>query len=147
MQALASDPAQRYPSVDALKLDVERFLRGGGWFESVHLPKGTLVLREGDLPDAAFILMEGQCELFRTIGGEQRFVRVLEQGEVFGETSIFGSSTRTASIAAATDVTLMRVTRDALERELERTEWLKSFVAALAQRFIELDRSVRELGG
>jgi serine/threonine-protein kinase len=144
MRALSADPAQRHPSVASLKHDIERFMRGGGWFESVRFPKGTLVLREGDQPDAAYILMEGKCELFHSIGGEQRFVRLLGPGEVFGETSIFGSSTRTASIAAHTDVTLMRVTRDALQRELERTEWLKSFVEALAQRFIELDRKARD---
>jgi serine/threonine-protein kinase len=102
-------------------------------------------VREGDAPDAAYILLEGQCELFREVYGIKRFMRVLDAGEVFGETSIFGSSTRTATVAAVTDVTLVRVTRDALQRELERTKWLQAFVQALAERFIELDRKVREL--
>jgi serine/threonine-protein kinase len=145
LRALSADPAQRHPSVERLKLDVERFLRGGGWFETIRLPAGAVVVREGDAPDAAYILVEGQCELFREVYGIKRFMRVLDAGEVFGETSIFGSSTRTASVAAATDVTLVRVTRDALKRELERTEWLQSFVQALAERYIELDRKVREL--
>ena len=74
-------------------------------------------------------------------------MRTLEEGEVFGETSIFGSSVRTACIGALTDVTLVKVTRDALQRELERTEWLKTFVERLAERFIELDLKVRELEG
>jgi eukaryotic-like serine/threonine-protein kinase len=145
MRALSADPADRHPSVERLKLDIERLLRGGGWFETIRLPAGTVVVREGDTPDAAYILVEGQCELFREVYGIKRFMRVLDAGEVFGETSIFGSSTRTASVAAATDVTLVRVTRDALQRELERTEWLRAFVQALAERFIELDRKVREL--
>jgi serine/threonine-protein kinase len=146
MRALAADPIERYGSVELLRREIERFMRGGGWFETVRLPKGTLVLREGDLPDAAFVLIEGQCELFHRVGDEQRFVRLLCPGDVFGETSIFGSSTRTASVSAHSDVALLRVTRDALERELERTEWLKSFVEALAQRFIELDKKARERG-
>jgi serine/threonine-protein kinase len=145
MRALAADPSQRFASVEGLKLDVEHFLRGGGWFETVRLPAGALVLREGDTPDSAYILVEGQCELFREVYGIKRFMRVLGPGEVFGETSIFGSSTRTASVSAITDITLVRVTREALERELERTEWLRAFVQALAERFIELDRKVRAL--
>jgi serine/threonine-protein kinase len=145
MRALSADPTNRYPSVEMLKLDVERFLRGGGWFETLRLTAGSVVVREGDAPDAAYILVEGQCELSREISGQRRFVRMLEAGEVFGETSIFGSSTRTATVTAATDVTLMIVTREALERELERTEWLRAFVRALAERFIELDRKMREL--
>lgn len=143
MRALSADPAQRYPSVEALSLDVQAFLRGGGWFETVRFSKGTLVVQEGDTPDAAYILIEGTCELFRVFDGGKRFMRLLSPGEVFGETSIFGSSTRTASVAAHTDVTLLRVTSDALQRELERTAWLRAFVEALAQRYIELDRKVR----
>jgi hypothetical protein len=46
---------------------------------------------------------------------------------------------------AATDVTLLRVTREALELEIERSDWLQAFVRALAERFIELDKRVREL--
>jgi serine/threonine-protein kinase len=145
MRALAHDPAQRYPTVEALKLDVEAFLRGGGWFETLRVPRGTVVINEGDAPDAAYILVEGQCELYRVVFGHKRFMRMLSAGEVFGETSILGSSTRTASIAASTDVTLVRVTREALERELERTGWMRAFIEAVAQRFIELDRKVREL--
>jgi serine/threonine-protein kinase len=145
MTALSASPAERQQSADAFKRELEGFVRGGGWFETVQLPRGALVLREGDLPDAAYVLSAGECEVFRTVNGEKRFMATLRPGEVFGETSIFGSSPRTASVAAASDVTLVRVTRAALERELRRTEWLEAFVEALAQRFIELDRKVREL--
>jgi serine/threonine-protein kinase len=145
MRALSADPQQRYPSVELLQADIGRFMRGGGWFEHVRFPKGTLVVREGDIPDAAYILFEGRCELFRVVDGERRSMKLLEAGEVFGETSIFGSSVRTASIEALTDVMLIRVTRDALQRELERTEWLKNFVERMGERYIELDAKVREL--
>jgi len=104
-----------------------------------------LIIREGDAPDAAYIVTEGQVELFRTVAGQKRFMRHLEAGEVFGETSIFGSSSRTASVAASKKTTLLRVTRDALERELEQHEWLRAFVQALAKRFIELDQRLRKL--
>jgi serine/threonine-protein kinase len=145
LRALSADPLHRHESIAVLRADLERFLRGGGWLEQVRLTKGTVVLREGDAPDAAYILVDGQCELYRMIQGQQRFVRVIGPREVFGETSIFGSSTRTATIVAASDVTLVRVTREALERELERSEWLHAFVRALAERYIELDQQVRKL--
>jgi serine/threonine-protein kinase len=147
MRALAKNAQDRYQDVGAMRADIERFLRGGGWFEAVQLPQGTLIVREGDTPDAAYIVTEGQCELFRVINGEKHFMRLLGPGECFGETSIFGSSARTASVGASTDVTLLKVTRDALERELERSEWMRSFVEALAERFIELDQKVRRLEG
>jgi eukaryotic-like serine/threonine-protein kinase len=147
MRALAKNAQDRYQDVGAMRADIVRFLRGGGWFEAVQLPQGTLIVREGDTPDAAYIVTEGQCELFRMINGEKHFMRLLGPGECFGEASIFGSSARTASVSACSDVTLLKVTRDALERELERSEWMRSFVEALAERFIELDQKVRRLEG
>ena len=145
MRALSIDPRQRQPSVDTLRQQLEGFLRGGGWLEQLSLSKGSVVLKEGDVPDAAYILREGECELYRTVEGEPRLVRTFGAGEVFGEASIFGSSTRTATIVAASDVKLVRVTRAALERELERSDWLRAFVRALAERFIEQDRQLRKL--
>jgi serine/threonine-protein kinase len=147
MRALSPRQQDRHPSAGALRDEIEGFLRGGGWFETVQIGKGTLIVREGDAPDAAYIVMEGQCELFRVVNGEKLFMRLLGPGECFGETSIFGSSPRTACVAASTDVTLLKVTREALERELERSEWLRSFVEGLAERFIELDQKLRRLEG
>jgi serine/threonine-protein kinase len=145
MRALSANPSQRQPSVEVLRGQLVEFLRGGGWLEQLTLPKGTVVLKEGDVPDAAYILREGQCELYRTVEGHPRLVRLFGAGEVFGEASIFGSSTRTATIVAASDVKLVKVTRDALERELERSDWLRAFVRALAERFIEQDRLLRKV--
>ncbi len=145
MKALANDPAERYASVGELKHDVESFLRGGGWFTQKRWTAGTLIVREGDHADAAYIITSGQCELFKTVDGQRRFVKLLGPGEVFGETAIFGSTTRTATVLARSEVTALVVTRDALERELDRSHWLRSFVEALAERFVEADRKLTSL--
>jgi hypothetical protein len=34
------------------------------------------------------------------------------------------------------------VTRAALERELDRSQWLGAFVRAIAQRFVDVDRKL-----
>ena len=144
--ALASAPEDRYPSVAELKREVEAFLRGGGWFAQQSFAAGTTIVKEGDVADAAYIITHGQCELYKVAEpGEsraQRFVCELGPGEVFGETAIFTSSTRTGTIVAKTDVTALVVTRAALERELSRNEWLGAFVRAVAERFVDLDRQL-----
>jgi len=72
-------------------------------------------------------------------------VRLLGAGEAFGETAIFSDIARTASVVAASDVTVLVVTRDALERELDRNTWMRSFVEALTERFLDLDGRVMRL--
>jgi eukaryotic-like serine/threonine-protein kinase len=142
IKALAAAPADRYPSVVELKREVEAFLRGGGWFTQRAFAAGTTIVQEGDSAEAAYIITHGQCELHKQIDGEPRFVRELGPGDVFGETAIFTSSTRTATIRAKTEVTTLVVTRAALERELDRNAWLRAFVQAVAERFVELDSQV-----
>jgi serine/threonine-protein kinase len=145
MRALAGGREERYPNVNELKHDVEAFLRGGGWFAQKRWSAGQLIVREGDEADAAYIITQGQCELFKTVDGQKRFVGLLGSGDVFGETAIFGSSRRTASIMARTEVITLVVTRHALERELDRSLWLRSFVQAVAERFVEADRALTRL--
>jgi serine/threonine-protein kinase len=145
MRALAERPADRHASVFELKRDVEAFLRGGGWFSQRRFVQGSVILQEGGNPDAAYIIQEGQCDLFKAVGGEQTFVCTLGPGEVFGETAIFTSGTRTATVLARTDVTAIVVTREALERELDRSPWLRAFVRAVALRFVDLDRQLVKL--
>lgn len=150
-RALAFSPDDRYQTVEALKAEVEAFLRGGGWFADQRFPAGTTIVQEGDVAEAAYIVTAGTCELYKLgpASGDDaplpRFVCELGPGDVFGETAIFTSSTRTATIIAKTDVTVIVVTRTALERELDRSEWLRTFVRAVAQRFVELDRQLAQL--
>jgi eukaryotic-like serine/threonine-protein kinase len=148
MRALSPARDDRYPNVSELKRDVEAFLRGGGWFAQQHFPAGTTIISEGDSADAAYIITDGQCELFKlsdTIDSADfapRFVCQLGPGEVFGEAAIFTSTPRTGTIIAKTDVTALVVTRAALERELDRSQWLGAFVRAIAQRFVDVDRKL-----
>jgi hypothetical protein len=145
MRALSARPDDRHASVSELKREVEAFLRGGGWFSQRSFAQGSTILQEGGSPDAAYIIQEGECDLFKAVGGEQTFVCTLGPGEVFGETAIFTAGTRTATVLARTDVTTIVVTREALERELDRSPWLRAFVRAVAQRFVELDRQLLKL--
>jgi len=143
MRALSENVDDRYRSVAELKREIEAFLRGGGWFAEQHFPAGATIIVEGDSADAAYIITEGRCVLHKLAErGESRFVCELGPGEVFGEAAIFTTSPRTGTITAKTDVTALVVTRAALERELDRSQWLGAFVRAIAQRFVDVDRKL-----
>lgn len=138
-KALAPEPADRHPNIDALKTDIEQFIQGGGWFETRSFLAGARVVTEGELGDAAYIIESGECEVVKESGGRRIFVRHLGPGEVFGETAVFTGSVRTASVVALTDVTLKIITGESLNRELDRNPWLGAFVRSLAGLFREAD--------
>lgn len=140
MRALAPEPGERYPSVETLRADVEAFLRGGGWFDVMTFPQGTIILREGEPGVTAYIVVSGSCDIYRLVDGEKTRLRTVGPGEVFGEVAFFTESQRTATVEATSDVSVLVVTRAALERELEQSSWMRAFVKAAVERFAELDR-------
>lgn len=145
MKALSAERSQRHPNVHALREDVATFLKGGGWFRSLTFREGTVIVREGDKPDAAYIITRGSCEAYKTHEGVRRTLRRMGPGEVFGETSIFTSQPRTASVVALDDVEVTEITLEALEQELGGHSWTSTFVRALAERFLSVDRELQDL--
>jgi serine/threonine-protein kinase len=145
MKALAPERGQRHASVEALREDIARFLRGGGWFRSLSFRQGSVIVREGEKPDAAYIITRGTCEAYKGNDAERRFLRRMGEGEAFGETSIFTSQPRTASVVALTDVEVTEITLEALQEELGGHSWTHTFVRALAERFLSVDRELEAL--
>ena len=143
-KALALSPADRYPSVEALSHDVEEFLRGGGWFATQSFPTGTVVVSEGESGGAAYVLVEGRCQVSKSIEGKRVVLRTLEPGDVFGETAVFTSKPRSATVIAIEPITVKLVTRQSLELELNKNPWMGAFVRAVAERFREADSKLSE---
>jgi serine/threonine-protein kinase len=137
-RAMAPRKEDRYPNIEALRADLVHFLRGGSNFPSRMVPAGTHIIREGEVADAAYILMSGQCEVYRMVGDQRVTLQVLKPGEVFGEMALLASSPRIASVVARTDVHLVVVTRQVVEDELNSMKpWMGAFIRALASRFRE----------
>ena len=142
MKALERAREDRYPSVDALKRDVERALRGGLSLGTRVFRAGTVILREGDAADAAYIVTRGRCEAYKTVAGERRPLREMAAGDVFGEMALLSSRPRSASVVALEDVTAIVVTREALAREVHSESWLLPLLRTLVDRFRELEERV-----
>ncbi|MEZ4380043.1 MAG: protein kinase [Nannocystaceae bacterium] len=142
MKAMEKAPGDRYASVEAMKLDLIRLVRGGSSFPTVRYPAGSMIIREGEVGDAAYIIANGQVEAFKELDGERISLRVMESGDVFGEMAIFASSARTASVVALVDTTLVVVTSDVIYHEMDSMKpWMGAFIRALATRFASAERA------
>jgi serine/threonine-protein kinase len=142
-RAMQSAPEDRYQTIEELHEEIERFLRGGGWFATRLFQAGEPIVVEGEEADAAYVVVEGRCEVYQERPEGRRSLRILEPGDVFGETAILSSQTRTATVAAVDEVTVKVVTADAFERELGRSTWVSALVKQLAARFLELEEKLK----
>ena len=144
MRALAYDPVQRYASVGELKCDIESFQRGSWHLPRVSYCAGTIIVKEGEIGNAAYVIEQGRCRAYRTEGAAENELRVMGPGEVFGETAVFcDDKSRTASVKALTDVRLLVVTSEVLARAVGLNLWMGAFVKAIAARFREADERLR----
>jgi serine/threonine-protein kinase len=149
-RAVAPRPADRYQSVLELQDDVRKFVRGG-----LHLPRqvfepGALIVREGDLGDTAFMIVSGRCRAFRNVGGaggsEQETLALMGAGDVFGEMALLLEEPRSASVEAVDQVTALVLDKRTMQDGLGIDGWTGALVRALAQRFRDLEATVRASG-
>jgi len=137
-RAMAREPVNRYATITELRDDLVEFMRGGGSFGTITVDPGQHVVREGEEADAAYIVVSGRLQVYTKRSGRHETLAELGEGDVFGETAILASTTRTASVVAATEAKLRVVERDVFEQELDDiVPWMGNFTRALARRFRE----------
>jgi len=145
-RAVAPDPAARYQRAVELRQDVHAFLRGG-----LHLPQetfepGSLILREGDVGDRAYMIVSGNCRAFRSVEGQRETLTTMGPGEVFGEMALLLDEPRAASVEAVDQVMVLVLDKSTMAEGLGMEGWTGSLVRALAQRFRRLEQQFRDSG-
>ncbi|WP_299280973.1 patatin-like phospholipase family protein [uncultured Tateyamaria sp.] len=92
---------------------------------------GALLIVEGDPADALYIVLKGR---FTVLAGP-RAIAEIRMGEPIGELAFFAGGTRTASVVAARNSTVMELSREAYDALAARTPALANgILAAVSQR-------------
>jgi CRP/FNR family cyclic AMP-dependent transcriptional regulator len=106
---------------------------------------GELIFREGDdAKGEAFMVHEGKVEIRRQFGGEDRLLRVLGKGDLFGELALFRSAPRSANAVAADAVTLILIPSNRLEHLVRSNPALAhALIKQLANRMLEAEDRAR----
>lgn len=145
-KATAAEPAKRYQSVQELQRDVQRFLRGGFYLPRKTFPAGSLIIREGDAGDAAYLIVSGSCRAFRQVGDRKEILSTMPAGSVFGEMALVLDEPRAASVEAVTTTTVLVLDKQTFDEGVGVDGWTGTIVRALAQRFRALEQQVRASG-
>ncbi len=86
------------------------------WLTLVELKEQTVICNEGDIGDRLFVLIRGECDVYKA----NNRVNILRNGTVFGEAGIKSDDARrTATIICYSDCTLLTLHRAAYERLLK----------------------------
>jgi hypothetical protein len=102
-------------------------------YETVH--PGTAVISEGDAGHSYYAITHGSVLV--TIGGRE--IRRMDSGQGFGEIALLYSVTRTATVAATIETTLLRVGREAFLTAMRAHPSVSAAVETVARDLLGVD--------
>lgn len=99
---------------------------------------GELIFEEGEMGELAYLIVSGQVEIFRSSGNNERVLATLGRGEIIGEMSLIDNQPRMASARALEDTKVSMISRNSLQKRLDRLEEqdrvLRRLIAVLVNR-------------
>jgi hypothetical protein len=114
----------------------------------LEVAAGEYVFREGDIGTEMFIIHEGQVEILKRIGGEERQLAVLEKGDFFGEMSLLEELPRAASARALTAAKLLEINGSTFDRMLRNNpEIAVRMMRKLSRRLRQTDELLQQALG
>jgi CRP/FNR family cyclic AMP-dependent transcriptional regulator len=72
-------------------------------------PAGTVLFRDGEPADFAYLLQNGRVRLFKQVGAMERSLRVVRAGDLFGESALRPGAMRRSTAVALDECTAIAV--------------------------------------
>ena len=95
------------------------------------IPRGRLIIREGEKGDSLFLIARGIAKVERTQNGDIERLATLYAGDFFGEGALLRGEPRNASAIAATPCSLYELIRSDLEQLFEKQPSIKEQIISI----------------
>jgi len=97
---------------------------------------GTKVISEGENGDYLFVIEKGNLDCVKSINGEDKVVKVVNEGDVFGELALLYNCPRAANVLAKDDCVCWQLDRDTFnnivkDASVRRREKYDSFLKSV----------------
>ena len=97
---------------DLSEEDLERLYQMA---ETVSIPAGQLVLREGDQGDSLFVVLTGELEVTKRQGSQDILLALYKPGQFFGEMALLEQAPRSASVRTLQESRLLVISQAAFQ--------------------------------
>jgi CRP-like cAMP-binding protein len=131
---------QRMPVFGGVRADILQFLLG--LCPVVSVPANAYFFHEHDQADSMFVIEAGKVAVLKSWHGEEYLLRILKEGDCFGEMAVMDLLPRSASVHAVEDCTAIRLSAANLYRVYEQD--LKQFALIQMNMGREVTRRLRE---
>jgi CRP-like cAMP-binding protein len=111
--------------------------------ERLTFRKGQDLCKQGEMGDAAFIIIDGEADVLVETDGKVNSVAKAGKHSVVGEIAILCDVPRTATLRALTDVTVLRISKELFFRLVR--EFPQMGLAIMRELAARLDRTTSQL--
>lgn len=109
--------------------------------------KGDVIVSEGIVSNNAYIIMEGKVNVTKKVDRKSILINTLGKGDVFGEMGLISQTTRSASVVAASDVTIGVIEREQFEAIVSKLpDDVGAIVGALVSRLRYTSDQLSKIG-
>lgn len=109
--------------------------------EFIDLPSGGVLFLQGEHSDDVYFLLSGRLRALAQVGGENTTLGEIGRGETVGELALFTGEPRSASIVALRDSSVVKVTRQQIERALAKSPQIAlQMTRTIIERFRRSER-------
>lgn len=96
---------------------------------------GDVIMKEGDTEKSLYLVSKGKLNVFISEKGRPKKVGEIMPGELVGEMAFVTGEARTATVIAAEETELVKVSGESFTQTLEKLPpWLQQFIHTLVRR-------------
>lgn len=114
--------------------------------EGKLVQKGTYLFREGDPPDAMYIIKSGGFAITKTKGNSEIILAEIGPGAMVGEMALFDMKPRSANVRATKDSEVAVLPYDSLTKQMEQLPvWVRAIMKTLNENLREANKKIKIL--
>lgn len=114
--------------------------------EGKKVLKDTYLFREGDPPDAMYIVKAGAFVITKTKGTSEIVLAEIAPGAMVGEMALFDMKPRSANVKASKDAEVIALPYDSLTKQLDSLPvWVRAIMKTLNENLREANKKIKIL--
>lgn len=114
--------------------------------EQKKIAKDTYLFRDGDAPDAMYIIKSGTFAVTKTKGNSEVVLAEINAGAMVGEMALFDNKPRSANVKAIKDSEVIALPYDSLTKQMEQLPvWVRAIMKTLNENLREANKKIKIL--
>jgi CRP-like cAMP-binding protein len=102
-------------------------------FSAHDVPAGARIIEEGQPGQGLYVVLNGEMDVSKVDGEEKVLLATLKPGDVFGEISLLNDQPTTASVTAASNATVLFLSREIFQKLIAAVPDIRAYVESLGE--------------